>query len=330
MELVSVIIPVYNGEKTIRRCVDSVLHQTWNNFEIIIVNDGSTDETAEILQNEYSIDKRIKIIHQSQSGSPVAKNVGMKNATGDFFQFLDCDDYISADKFENQIRIIGRFKSTLVWCSSHKNSISNKAVYKVIDKKKLYSIDNPFEFLLSLNGIDGHISMIQPNAFLVSKEIIRKAGIWNEELSKSPDDDSEFFSRIILNSDKIAFDDLSCNYYSCQENSLSNQINSVYAEGALKTVKYKFENILTVKNTVAIRKLYRKHLSIVAYLYGHLNGEVLNEAFKLIQSLGFRRFSFVGGCVFRIISTSTSFKTALIFQNYFKRCRKYFAKSIIE
>jgi glycosyltransferase involved in cell wall biosynthesis len=319
MELVSVIIPVYNGEKTICRCVDSVLSQTWTNIEIIIVNDGSTDGTCDILASKYSNDNRIQFISQNQSGSPVARNKGIKNAKGNYFQFLDSDDYLCNNKIKNQIELAGSDKSVLVWCSTKKNSINQETNYKIIDKKELYNINDPLSFLLCLNGIDGNISMIQPNAFLVSKELLNKAGNWNESLRYSPDDDSEFFSRVILSSKKILFDNNSFNYYSAQKNSLSGKFDSLSASGALKTLKLKFDNILLIENSLSVRMLYRKHLSIVSYLYGPYNSEVLIESLNIIRSLGFKTYASVGGFYFRFIAYFTSFNTALKLRYFFRR-----------
>lgn len=97
---VSVIIPVYNSEKYIGACLDSVINQTLQDIEIICVNDGSTDRTAEILQLYCEKDSRIKIIEQENAGAGAARNNGLKNSSGEYLSFLDADDFFENDMLE--------------------------------------------------------------------------------------------------------------------------------------------------------------------------------------------------------------------------------------
>ena len=92
--MISIIVPVYNAEKYLHRCVDSILNQTYKNFELILVDDGSKDCSLQMC-NEYSLkDNRVKVIHQENSGVSVARNVGLNFCSGQFIAFVDADDYI--------------------------------------------------------------------------------------------------------------------------------------------------------------------------------------------------------------------------------------------
>lgn len=95
----SLIIPAYNVEKYIKKCLDSVLNQTYNNYEIIIINDGSTDNTSKILES-YKSNKKIKIINQENKGLSNARNTGVSNAKGDYILFIDSDDFIEKKLLE--------------------------------------------------------------------------------------------------------------------------------------------------------------------------------------------------------------------------------------
>lgn len=95
----SIVVPVYNTEKYLKRCIDSVLNQTYKNFEIIIINDGSKDNSKEIL-NEYKNNKQIKIINQENHGLSYSRNVGIKEASGDYILFLDSDDFYQIELLE--------------------------------------------------------------------------------------------------------------------------------------------------------------------------------------------------------------------------------------
>lgn len=92
--LVSVIIPVYNVEKYLEECIDSVINQTYKNIEVILVDDGSTDSSGDICDEYVKKDSRITVIHKENEGTAVARNLGMENASGEWFYFPDSDDYL--------------------------------------------------------------------------------------------------------------------------------------------------------------------------------------------------------------------------------------------
>ena len=103
---ISVIIPVYNAEKYLERCLQSVLQQTYPHIEVLCVNDGSTDACAEIL-NRFSVeDLRVKVILQANKGQSAARNVALKAAVGDYVFFVDADDFIHPQTLEILLTVI--------------------------------------------------------------------------------------------------------------------------------------------------------------------------------------------------------------------------------
>ncbi|HWK24487.1 MAG TPA: glycosyltransferase [Ureibacillus sp.] len=98
--LISVIIPIYNVEKYLNRCIDSVINQTYENLEIILINDGSPDLCGKICDEYSKTDQRIKVIHKENGGVSSARNVGLKAAKGDYIAFVDPDDYVTRNMFE--------------------------------------------------------------------------------------------------------------------------------------------------------------------------------------------------------------------------------------
>ncbi|MEA5108196.1 MAG: glycosyltransferase family 2 protein [Sphaerochaeta associata] len=100
MELISVIIPVYNAEKTINRCIDSILAQSYQNLQVILVNDGSTDSSLQICEEYKSIDSRILLLDGPNQGVSKARNLGMEHAQGTYWGFVDSDDWIEPTYFE--------------------------------------------------------------------------------------------------------------------------------------------------------------------------------------------------------------------------------------
>lgn len=121
--LVSIITPCYNGEKYISETIDSVIAQSYSNWEMIIVDDGSKDNSAEIIKNYMSKEPRIKLIQQANGGSSVARNNGIRNAEGQYMALLDADDLWNSDFLEKQIKLMNESNCVCVYSS-----------YKLIDK----------------------------------------------------------------------------------------------------------------------------------------------------------------------------------------------------
>src|SRR5665647_1387418 len=97
--VISIIVPVYNVELYIRECLDSILTQTFKDFEVILVNDGSTDQSGDICNEYAKNDKRIKVAHKDNGGVSSARNVGIKLAQGDYIGFVDSDDRIDENMY---------------------------------------------------------------------------------------------------------------------------------------------------------------------------------------------------------------------------------------
>ena len=107
MAKISIIIPVYNCRQYLNRCINSVLEQTEPNLELILVNDGSTDESGAICDRFAQADSRVTVIHQKNAGVSAARNAGLDAASGEYIGFVDADDYITEDTYETVIKAIG-------------------------------------------------------------------------------------------------------------------------------------------------------------------------------------------------------------------------------
>ncbi len=137
---VSVIIPVYNNEKYIERCVKSVLEQTYQDIELIIVDDGSSDSSGKICDNLAQIDLRIKVIHQDNGGVSKARNVGLENATGQLVSFIDSDDWIESDLYSRAVSEFDKDIDIVAFCGRKKYQNKDDKGYSTI--KKAESISN--------------------------------------------------------------------------------------------------------------------------------------------------------------------------------------------
>lgn len=324
MELVSIIVPVYNSENTIKETLLSAINQTYSNLEIIVIDDGSTDNSKkEILS---LTDTRIKYKFQENQGSPNAKNLGLSVAKGKYIQFLDADDILSSDKIENQVKLLDGKLDAICICKT-------KIFYEISDLKKnnLQEIDsdfltfskNPKEFLLNLHGVYGRGGMVQPNAYLTPIDIIKKAGGWSPLLSRSPDDDSEFFCRVLLNSEEVVYDDTSINYYRKSLNVLSSGKTARHAFGALKTVELKSRIILKESNTPEVKNMLARNFAIVAYTHSTSTPEILAAVkTQLYDILGYDKIPAVGGKYFKLLSSIIGFEAAIKIKLKLKRLIK--------
>lgn len=104
MKMISVIVPVYNTKRELPRCLDSICNQTYENLEILCIDDGSTDGSAQILDGFQARDRRMKVIHKENGGESSARNAGLRMAAGDYIAFCDCDDWIEEDMYESLAR----------------------------------------------------------------------------------------------------------------------------------------------------------------------------------------------------------------------------------
>lgn len=149
--LVSIIVPVYNVERYVGRCLESLIHQSYTNLEIIVVNDGSTDNSLSVCEKYAKKDNRIKVVTQNNRGLSGARNIGLRNCTGEFVTFVDSDDWIHCNMVEYLYHALLRYNTEISLCASLRVSeeqISDKK-YEEIDGL-VYTRD---EFMqLFLNG----------------------------------------------------------------------------------------------------------------------------------------------------------------------------------
>lgn len=169
---VTIIIPIYNAEKTLHRCLKSITEQTYNHLDIILIDDGSTDKSTEICRTFLQQDNRITFIKQKNTGPAGARNQGIKNATGTFIQFVDADDYIERNMIEQLVKLID--KNDLVICGYEANSEKItphiEGSYSIHDTiqhfGQLYQdtiIQSPCNKLYKRNIIEGHELIFQEN-----------------------------------------------------------------------------------------------------------------------------------------------------------------------
>lgn len=184
MNLISIVVPIYNAEKYLVRCIESIINQTYRQIEIILVDDGSTDSSIEICNSYKKKDGRIKVIAQKNCGVSSARNIGLDNATGEFVMFIDSDDWVELNICDSMVNLAVQHKCDIVFCSYTK-CYNNKSVRKnIIETNKdviIFDKKTTKEFLLrriiGLIGIElrrpEHMdSIVTATAKLYRRELI--------------------------------------------------------------------------------------------------------------------------------------------------------------
>lgn len=131
---VSILVPCYNVEKYIKQCLDSIIHQTYTNLQIVLVDDGSSDNTLNILNEYASKDSRIEVYHQENQGVAIARNVLLSKIKGDFFLFVDSDDWIELDMVEFLVGKVKKTKADVITCGNviNDNPVSSEYNHKIL------------------------------------------------------------------------------------------------------------------------------------------------------------------------------------------------------
>lgn len=321
--LVSVIIPLYNAERYIEQCIRSVLNQTWPNIELIVVDDGSTDNSYAIVKRFE--DENVKILRQANQGASAAKQNGLNNAKGQYIQYLDADDLLDRDKINRQVFALLKEPNKIAVCKTV-HFFGDDVENYIEEEDNFFQayLDEPLNFLIKLyGGFDLTGGMIQPNAFLTPKTIIDKAGPWDSSISPCTDEDGEYFTRVILNSAGIVFDPAAFNYYrkTKSKNSLSGQLNPVTRLNLINSIWTKHLYMMSFAKSPAQETLihnatYRSfdELKVQIYLvYNDLAAQIENYQNKLSPSLK-TKYHTMGGVFINAISKVFGWKTAKRFQ----------------
>mgnify|MGYP003120295360 CR=1 FL=1 len=235
--LVSIIIPTYNRSYLIGETLESVLAQSFTNWECIVVDDGSTDYTEELLKFYCKKDKRFQF-HQrpinSKNGASACRNYGLEKSKGQLIQFLDSDDLLAKNKLKEQLNLYKPGNLSLITCKwggfEESSNLSKRFKYKYHSYKNFRNGIN----LLRTFGKKNEF--FPPHVYLTPMELINKTGWWNEELTNN--DDAEFFTRIILNASKIKFSSNTSVYYRYSgTNKLSSFTDKAKVLSAIKSWK---------------------------------------------------------------------------------------------
>ena len=252
MVKISIVIPVYNGEKYIKRCLDSILKQTLQDLEIIIINDGSTDKTQEILESyQKQCSDKIKIINKENEGQGKARNVGIDASRGEFITFVDADDEILEDMLQNLYETAKKEKADVVVCDYYEISKNGKVARKAIPQK--YN-DIKRDYIISVAG---------PCNKLIKTELLRNNKLYFMQTGAY--EDISMIPLIGLYASKIIYLEKPLyNYYirqgsTMRQNTFNDKLLSIYE--VLDHLTKEFERTGLLENyKEELEFIYIKHL----------------------------------------------------------------------
>ena len=252
--LISIIVPIYNVEKLLPRCIDSIINQTYKNIEIILVDDGSPDNCGKICDEYASKDSRIKILHKENGGLSDARNKGLDIALGDYIMFIDSDDYINPLMVEILYENLINNNADLSICKYMK--VNNSDIYNVDKNNQTINVYNKIECFNNLY-----------NELYVTTEIawnkLYKKNLWNQIRYpiKKLHEDEFVIHHLIEKCNKIVYTNLELYYYYDREDSITHiynkrRLDAIDAfEERMKFFKEKNYESLYVKSAIAYLKV---------------------------------------------------------------------------
>ncbi len=248
-KLVSVIVPMYNVEKYIKKCIDSICVQTYENLEILLIDDGSTDNTFKICKEEEKKDSRIRLITKQNAGQSSARNLGLDICKGDYIMFVDSDDWINKHMIEEMMKPINEDNVDMVCCGITIVDSNNFTYSYFEDKERRCILDNEkaMEKFLKNDGTSSNVC-----ARIYVKKLFSELRFAEGKVFE----DAAISYKFFMNSNKVAFIDKPYYYYYQRSNSTMRR----------KDEKIRIDEIDAAHNRYTdIVKKYNKNICTIAF-----------------------------------------------------------------
>ena len=243
--LISIVIPVYNAEKYLEQCLNSIKNQTYKNFEVILVNDGSDDNSENICKSFSEEDARFKYFTKSNGGASSARNFGLDNVTGDYITFIDADDWVDENHLEVLINNIKDNNSDMAVSSIKKFDMSNNFHFRMYSNQEKYLLNynklNREEFLVTLPKL-----ILANNSYKIAvSKLFKKELVSDVRFDESIvyGEDLEFFFKLYININSISYIDEVTYVYRLHDESSSSKFGQLHMEQELAIYKKMYERI---------------------------------------------------------------------------------------
>ena len=283
MEKISIIIPVFNVEPYLEKCLNSVLNQTYSNIEILIINDGSTDRSPQICEEYTLLDSRIKMFHQENKGLSSALNIGLTHFTGDYLGFVDSDDWIEPDMFEVLYKAV-KYENVPVSIASYYININNAST--LVENKTpipsgVISTRNMLIYPLDRDNYMGYCGYVWNKLFRA--DIIKASNLKFDENIKYGMDSLFYFSLILSQNCKGVYTNKPLYHYLQRNSAISKSRSYEIKYDILKIYKQTedlFNNYGYPDLCFRARGFYCYHAGVIAQI-ARDNNDI--ETFKKMQ-----------------------------------------------
>lgn len=264
----SIVVPLYNKEFSILNTIQSVLNQTNPNFEIIIVDDGSTDNSVQLLKQLN--DKRIRLIQQKNKGVSAARNRGINEAKYEWVAFLDADDLWKPTHLEEVVYMMSKYPKEMVYVTSFEYS-DNRSLFKYPRKSDVFEIDNYFKEVMKER-------LLWTSSVTVNKACFKKIGGFNININRG--EDLDMWARLAKNYKIIKSAKVTSTYNLMDENSLTKRKSNI--DNSILT-------IIDLKNKNSYERKYFKRM-----IYSRIKQDIkdldLRELYKIVRKYNIELF----------------------------------------
>jgi glycosyltransferase involved in cell wall biosynthesis len=309
--LVSVIMPVYNASDYLKEAIQSLLEQSYTDWELIAVDDGSTDNSVEVIQS--FTDPRIKVFQRSNGGQSAATNTGLKYINGEYVQFFDADDLMDKYKIEIQVKALQAAGNNGV--SVCKWAFFNKSIKDAKFKEEpIYYSGKPTDWLYSLWANE---TMMPNHGYLIPRTVLEKAGKYYDEAIQL-NIDFEYFTRMVLEADAVVFcPEAICYYRKGVTSSKTYKPVITKQLSALAAREKALTKFLLLHNDENSREAARMALTILTFSFPSIR----KHSKQVLKDLGLERFGFFGGRRFKQLASFVGFENALRIKELYQRVR---------
>lgn len=282
--LVSILIPAYNAEKFIADTISSAINQTWPNKEVIVVDDGSRDNTLDVARSlESSI---VKVVTQANTGACGARNKALSLAQGDYIQWLDADDLLHPEKISNQLSSgeVGRESLTLLTASWGRFFFRREKAQFIVDS--LWQDLAPVDWIVT--KFSDNVWM-NPTVWLVSRRLTDLAGPWDERLTTSGDDDGEYICRVVAASDGVRFVREAKSYYRI---GIPGSLNWSMATSQTKldalflSLRLSIQHLMELEDSERTKSATVKYITVFLYYFYGCDEKYIEQICQFSASLG--------------------------------------------
>lgn len=278
---ISIIVPVYNVEKYLGKCIDSILNQTYKNFELILVDDGSTDSSKTICEVYSKKDNRIKLFHKTNGGLSDARNYGINHSNGEYLLFIDSDDFIHNHYLEILYNTIEKNNADLVICKYKSVYEKDNVTFDIPDKIDIQKYDRSqvYEKMFLQDGIDvSAVAKIYKKSIFIDNNIMFPKDMLYEDM--------QIIDKVIENCSSIFIADFDGYFYLQRSGSI---MYSSMSEKRMSLIKKMDDLISLMKNKYpdAVDEAIKRYVYCNFHILGRsiLNDEFINESKQIRNNI---------------------------------------------